>query len=550
MSVEPPKGSSISAWSALRNGLSRLGSSPRMWKSWWVGLAQSVNHDEILNKSRAEASFTFNHAFMVAIASGIATIGLLANSPAVIIGAMLLSPLMGPIVSTGFAVASFDVEMGRRAIGTLLSGVVLAIVFAAVISALSPLNELTSEILARTRPNLLDLAVAILSGAAGGYAVIRGRGGAIVGVAIATALMPPLATVGFGLATLQWSIVRGAMLLFITNLAAIALAVAAVAFWYGFGRIEIRKRFAIQALISVLILVPLAVPLSISLRSIAWESRVHAVVRSVLEAGARRLPQGQLAQVQIRFRGDKPPLVEAIVVSQHPEAGFSDRMAIELQQSIGVPMRLVLTQLQADDPEGVKLAVNEAQSTLAAPAVDPDPAAVMRSEFPFPLAALQVDAVRKTVVAVPSPQAAVGLAAWRDIETEFARRHSGWRVAVTPPPIGLPFIEFSIGVASLDKASEERLQVVAWALERWGANEVLLTGHASSTGGGPLSLAEQRVATVAHWLGAHSVKVRGQAFYPAPKQVAREREVGEVVFRSVEIALAPAADPSSRSALP
>lgn len=550
MNTEQPGDSARGAWAALLHAVGNVGIQPRAWKRWWVGLVRSVDHEDILTKSAADASFTFNYAFMVLIASGIATIGLIVNSPAVIIGAMLVSPLMGPIVSTGFAVAGFDVALGRRAAGTLVVGALMAIAFAAFISILSPVSELTSEILARTRPNLFDLAVAILSGAAGGYALIRGQGGAIVGVAIATALMPPLATVGFGLATQQWSVAQGALLLFVTNMVAIALAVAGVAVWYGFGQGEFRKRFAIQALITVLVLAPLIVPLSISLRSIAWESRVHRAVRTVLEEGAKQLPQGQVAQIRIRYSSDKPPDVEAIVVCQRPEAGFSARMAANLQQAVGSPVALRLTQIQADDPELAKLAIKEARPAPAPLPIIPEMDAVLRAEVPFPLAALQVDTARKQAVVLPRPQAAIGLLAWRDLESELVRRHEGWQIRLVPPPAGLPAIQFANGQSILEPAGEDRLTAIVWALERWGAKEVLLTGHASSTGRGPLSLAERRVETVSRWLGEHGVQVRGQAFYPAPMQTAREREVGEMTYRSVEIALAPIVDASTTATRP
>jgi uncharacterized hydrophobic protein (TIGR00271 family) len=538
------------AWAVLLHAAARVGIQPRAWKRWWDGLVRSVNHEDILSQSAADASFTFNYAFMVLIASGIATIGLIVNSPAVIIGAMLVSPLMGPIVSTGFAVAGFDVALGRRAGGTLVVGALMAIGFAAAISAFSPVNDLTSEILARTRPNLFDLAVAILSGAAGGYALIRGQGGAIVGVAIATALMPPLATVGFGLATQQWTVAQGALLLFVTNMVAIALSVAAVAVWYGFGQGEFRKRFAIQALITVLLLTPLIVPLSISLRSIAWESRVHRAVRTVLEEGARHLPQGQVAQIRIQYNGDKTPDIEAIVVCQRPQAGFSARMSANLQQALGVPVALRLTQLQADDPAVAKLAIKAARPVAAPLPVIPAMDAELRTEVPFPLAALQVDNARMQAVLIPQPQSAIGLSAWRDVESELVRRHVGWHILLVPPPAGLPAIQFANGQSKLDPAGEGRLKAIVWALERWGAKAVQLTGHASSTGRGPLSLAEQRVQTVSRWLLEHGVQVRGQAFYPAPMQSAREREVGELNYRSVEIALAPMADASATTPRP
>ena len=274
---------------------------PRAWRVWWRALVHSIDHKSILTQVRQDASFSFNFNFMIVVAAGIATIGLLLNSPAVIIGAMLISPLMGPIVATGVALATLDVDLGRKSISTLALGTAAAIGFTALIVALSPVKELTPELLARTRPNLFDLVVAILSGAAGGYAMIRGKGGAIVGVAIATALMPPLATIGYGLVTARWPVARGALLLFVTNMVAISLAVAAVAEWYGFGRGGLRKRFARQALISLLVLAPLAVPLFFSLKAIAFESFAQASVRGVLSTAADKLPNGQLGEVAMTF---------------------------------------------------------------------------------------------------------------------------------------------------------------------------------------------------------------------------------------------------------
>ena len=117
------------------------------------------------------------------MSAGIAILGLLLSSPAVVIGAMLISPLMGPIVGLGFGLATFDgTRSGGQPLALSAPGVVLALVFCSLfIALLSPLRLVTSEISSRTRPNLFDLLVALFSGLAGTYAVIRGRHGAIVG---------------------------------------------------------------------------------------------------------------------------------------------------------------------------------------------------------------------------------------------------------------------------------------------------------------------------------------------------------------------------------
>lgn len=157
--------------------------------------------------------------------AGIATFGLVENSPAVIIGAMLISPLMGPIMATGLALAIGDVYLGIRAVVNLLASVAVSIAFAGILVWLLPFHSATAEIVSRTNPNLLDLGIALLSGLAGSVLVCRGGGEgatALPGVAIAVALMPPLCAMGFGLgAGVNLDIMSGAGLLFLTNLVAI-----------------------------------------------------------------------------------------------------------------------------------------------------------------------------------------------------------------------------------------------------------------------------------------------------------------------------------------
>ncbi|MEO8026017.1 MAG: DUF389 domain-containing protein [Bryobacteraceae bacterium] len=158
--------------------------------------------------------------------AGIATLGLVLNSPAVVIGAMLISPLMGPILATGLAFAASDVYLGVKSTLNLIGSVVASVAFSAALVWILPFQSPTSEIMARTQPNLLDLGVAIFSGLAGSVVMARSLSGsaasALPGVAIAVALMPPLCAVGFGIGGgWNWYIIGGAGLLFLTNLVAI-----------------------------------------------------------------------------------------------------------------------------------------------------------------------------------------------------------------------------------------------------------------------------------------------------------------------------------------
>ena len=169
---------------------------------------------------------SLNYWLELSFSAGIATLGLVLNSPAVVIGAMLISPLIGPIIGAGLALATADLYLGIKSFLNLVASIAAAVVISASLVWLLPLHTPTAEILSRTRPNLLDLGVALLSGLAGSLLVFRrGSSSALPGVAIAVALMPPLCASGFGFGSgLQWSIVTGAGLLFLTNLAAIVTA--------------------------------------------------------------------------------------------------------------------------------------------------------------------------------------------------------------------------------------------------------------------------------------------------------------------------------------
>lgn len=155
----------------------------------------------------------------------VASIGLNVNSTAVIIGAMLISPLMGPIMGIGHGVAIYDFELVRRSFFNLFISAAISLAVSALYFMLTPLAEAQSELLARTSPTLWDVLIALFGGFAGIIGFTREeRSNVVPGVAIATALMPPLCTAGYGLATGQWGYFGGAFYLFSINCVFIALA--------------------------------------------------------------------------------------------------------------------------------------------------------------------------------------------------------------------------------------------------------------------------------------------------------------------------------------
>jgi len=169
--------------------------------------------------------FRGTNLWILVFAIFIASLGLNVNSTAVIIGAMLVSPLMGPIMGIGFSLAINDLALLKKGIYNYLFAGATGLATSTIYFLITPLNEAHSEILARTSPNIYDVLIALFGGFAGSLATSsKMKGNVIPGVAIATALMPPLCTAGYGIATWEWSYFLGAFYLFIINTVFIALA--------------------------------------------------------------------------------------------------------------------------------------------------------------------------------------------------------------------------------------------------------------------------------------------------------------------------------------
>ena len=183
--------------------------------------------DELTTIENVESAISFRGAqlWILIFAIFIASLGLNVNSTAVIIGAMLISPLMGPIIGIGLAVGIYDIGLLKRSAINYLVATVISVLTATIYFLITPLDEAQSELLARTSPSLYDVLIALLGGAAGFIALAtKGKGNVIPGVAIATALMPPLCTAGYGIAVGNLSYFLGAFYLFFINTIFICLA--------------------------------------------------------------------------------------------------------------------------------------------------------------------------------------------------------------------------------------------------------------------------------------------------------------------------------------
>lgn len=186
---------------------------------------EKENHEIVITAITSGVVFRGTNLWVLIFAIFIASLGLNVNSTAVIIGAMLISPLMGPIMGLGLGMGINDLALLRKALFNYLLAAAVGLTTSTVFFLLSPISDAHSEILARTSPNIYDVLIAFFGGLAGILATSsKQKGNVIPGVAIATALMPPLCTAGYGLATLQFYFFFGAFYLFLINTVFIALA--------------------------------------------------------------------------------------------------------------------------------------------------------------------------------------------------------------------------------------------------------------------------------------------------------------------------------------
>ena len=183
------------------------------------------DRQKTLESVKGNISFSGANLWILACAILIASVGLNVNSTAVVIGAMLISPLMGPIVASGFALGMYDFTLLKRALRNLLVATLVGLLVSTLYFFISPFKEVQSELLSRTSPNIYDILIAFFGGLVGVIAVTRvEKGNPIPGVAIATALMPPLCTAGYGLATGNFKFFFGAIFLYGINCVFICIA--------------------------------------------------------------------------------------------------------------------------------------------------------------------------------------------------------------------------------------------------------------------------------------------------------------------------------------
>ena len=264
----------------------------------WLPRINPSDHAELLQDLRQGSSWNADFVSMLALASAIATLGLLQNSPAVVIGSMLLAPMMTPMIGAGLAFAQVNVPLARQCGRSILFGFSLTLAVSFSVSFLLVVLDLSRatlppEVISRGSPNVMDLLIALFAAIAATIAMARpGIAGAIAGVAIATALVPPICALGISLSKLQLFNALGALLLFTTNLIAIIVASSFTFSVLGIvtGKVikRNRRRVTWEKWGLVVLLLVLAVPLTYFLQSQKEmgrdQSAVYPVTRAVSEA--------------------------------------------------------------------------------------------------------------------------------------------------------------------------------------------------------------------------------------------------------------------------
>lgn len=292
-----------------------------------------AEEQEIVENIKRDVHFKGANLWALIFAIMIASIGLNVNSTAVIIGAMLISPIMGPIMGIGLGVAINDFELLKKGIKNLTIAAVISILTSAFYFYVTPLHDVNSELLARTNPSLWDVFIAFFGGLAGIVAGTRTqKSNVLPGVAIATALMPPLCTAGYGLATGTWFYLLGALYLFFINSLFICLATFLIVKQLKFHKQQFQNRAVQKRVIRYIWLI---VTITV-LPSIYLAYRI--VERSIFEGNAKkyvqeefRFPKTQVVNRNYKLDGNGKS-IELLVIgqelSQHTIDSLCKRMPI------------------------------------------------------------------------------------------------------------------------------------------------------------------------------------------------------------------------------
>ena len=283
--------------------------------------SDSATQQEVVNSISNGVVFSGTNLWVLIFATLIASLGLNVNSTAVIIGAMCISPLMGPIIGIGLALGINDYNLMKKSLRNLGFMTIVSICASTLFFIISPISTAQSELLARTMPTLYDVLIALFGGAAGIVAQTRrDRTSTVIpGVAIATALMPPLCTAGFGLATLQLNYFIGALYLYFINMVCIALATYLFIRFLKYPRQDIpepkthkRVKFYMSVILAVVIIPSTVIAIHL-VRETIFESNVQRYVNTVFNYNNTRVLE---CNTKFQLSHKYPSTIELVLLGE------------------------------------------------------------------------------------------------------------------------------------------------------------------------------------------------------------------------------------------
>jgi uncharacterized hydrophobic protein (TIGR00271 family) len=359
-----------------------------------------ADEQSIVESIKHGVNFKGTNLWTLIFAVLIASIGLNVNSTAVIIGAMLISPLMGPIMGIGLGIAILDFELMKKGIKNILIAAIFSIITSFLYFSITPLQEANSELLARTTPSLWDVFIAFFGGLAGIIAGTRKeKSNVLPGVAIATALMPPLCTAGFGAATGHWVYFLGAVYLFFINSLFICLASFIIVRFLKFRRatftaITHQKKIMryIWGIVTITILPSIYLAFLIVQKAI-FEQNAKNFVQTEF-----RFPQTQVVNKTYKFN-HKHSTIELLLIGQELNRTVIDSLRqrmplynldsnwLVIRQGLNAKREIDLAQVKASILEDVFSTVNTIDTSRATPVTPeipiPDLSAELKSLYPY-----------------------------------------------------------------------------------------------------------------------------------------------------------------------
>jgi uncharacterized hydrophobic protein (TIGR00271 family) len=386
----------------------------------------------------------------------IASVGLNVNSTAVIIGAMLISPLMGPIMGVALGVTVADTELIRRALKNLMIAVVFSIATSSLYFYLTPLHGVTSELLTRTTPAVWDVLIGFSGGIAGAVGITRKeRGNVIPGVAIATALMPPLCTVGYGLATQHWYFALGAVYLFFINSVFICVATVIVLRLMHFHRRSFQtheRRQRVMRYIVLVVMLTVAPSIWLSYRIVQkafFESAAASFVSKEFHFAATQVVSKNFIfdsshpKIELLLIGQVLDSTQIQALSARLHKYKLDNTQLVVRQGMDAARKIDFAQIRASVLEEVMKTADSFNAPKAPPPAAPDPGLTLRPEIAALFPKVRAYSIGKSVffatdsmrsdsviTAVMQLSKRMSAAEQKQLEAWMAARHPGDSVQV------------------------------------------------------------------------------------------------------------------------